>query len=319
MNSHWTANTTAYVDRPPRTGDIAFSVEMFPPKNDVASKTFDDAVKKLAKLSPDFFSVTCGAGGSTREATGRSVGRIAKLTKQTPAAAHLTCVDQSKDQVHAVLEDYLNNGVNHIVALRGDPAKEPTRSTETGYQSALELVRGIRSKGDFTISVAAYPEGHPEAESVEQEISYLKQKVDAGADQIITQFFFDTEVFTRFLDRVRSAGITVPVIPGILPIINFERAVEFADKCGTKIPNWYHLMYKDLPQNSALHKGVSTSIAVEQCRQLMAFGVDQFHFYSLNRAELTLSICAELGLKPPSIRQASSFYGIQDRIAQGAC
>jgi methylenetetrahydrofolate reductase (NADPH) len=318
MNSHWTANTTAYVDRPPTTGEISLSVEMFPPRNDVASKKFDEAVKKLAQVSPEFFSVTCGAGGSTREATGRSVGRIKKLTRKTPAAAHLTCIDQSKDQVQAVLDDYLANGISHIVALRGDPAKEPTGDTETGYQSALELVRGIRSKGDFTISVAAYPEGHPEAESIEQEIRYLKQKVDAGADQIITQFFFDTEVFTSFLDRVRSAGITVPVIPGILPIVNFDRAVQFAEKCGTKIPNWYHLMYKDLPQNSAIHQAISTSIAVEQCRQLMAFGVEQFHFYSLNRAELTLSICAELGLKQPPIRQGSSFSGFQDRIAQGA-
>lgn len=318
MISHWTANTTAYVDRPARTADINFSVEMFPPKNDMASRGFDDTVRQLGALSPEFFSVTCGAGGSTREATGRSISRVNKLVKNVPTAAHLTCVDQSVDQVHEVLDDYLGSGVNHIVALRGDPAREPCSSAGPGYRSALELVRGIRSKGNFKISVAAYPEGHPEAVSVKQEIQYLKQKVDAGADQIITQFFFDTEVFTRFLDLVRGAGITVPVIPGILPIVNFDRAVQFAAKCGTRIPGWYHVMYKDLPQDSALHQGISTSIAVEQCRQLMAFGVEQFHFYSLNRAGLTLSICAELGLASSARRDENNIPAFQQRIAQGA-
>jgi len=163
--------------------------------------------------------------------------------------------------------------------------------------------------GDFAISVAGYPEGHPEASSIEEEIQYLKRKVEAGADQIITQFFFDTEVFLRFLDRVREAGISVPVIPGILPIDNFKKAVEFAKKCGTRIPRWYHVMYEDLEQNPELHAEVSTSIAVEQCRQLIAFGVTDLHFYTLNRAALTVSICRALGVDNGNRRNVSQVSG----------
>jgi methylenetetrahydrofolate reductase (NADPH) len=287
---------------------MRISLEMFPPENDLAVRSFDDALMKLDRLKPEFISITCGAGGSKNRATLDTISHVKQIIT-TPIAAHLTCISKSKEQVDREVTEYLDQGIRHIVALRGDSPVGKQIEIEKGYGSALELVRGIRSFGDFTISVAAYPEGHPEASSIEQEINYLRRKVDAGADQIITQFFFDTEVFLRFLERIRRAGIEVPVIPGILPIENFKKAVRFAEKCGTRIPAWYHVMYEDLEQNPELHTAVSTSIAVEQCKQLIAFGVRDLHFYTLNRAQLTLAICKELGLKIDKQQQASEVSG----------
>ncbi|MGI9316878.1 MAG: methylenetetrahydrofolate reductase [NAD(P)H] [bacterium] len=310
MNSQWSANTTAYQDRAASDSELRISLEMFPPGNELAVKSFDDALIALAALNPQFISVTCGAGGTDNRATEETISQLRQRVS-VPVAAHLTCINKSKQQVEKEVLDYLNLGVNQIVALRGDLPADGISPAPSGYQSALGLVRGIRDLGEFTISVAGYPEGHPEATSVDEEIQYLKRKVDAGADQIITQFFFDTEVFLHFLDRVRDAGITVPVIPGILPIENFTKAVGFAKRCGARIPHWYHVMYQDLEQNPQLHAAISTSIAVEQCRQLMAFGVTDLHFYTLNRAPLTLSICRKLGVEisdqPQKVSQVSGF------------
>lgn len=294
MKSKWTANTTAYIDRAPRTEVPRISIELFPPTNEIARKGFTSALENLSLLKPEFISVTCGAGGSQNSATRDAVTLVKPITAQK-SAPHVTCINKSKHRVKAEVESYLKDGVDQIVALRGDCGEELSEP-ESGYDSALALVRGIRPMGDFTISVAAYPEGHPEAISIDEEIAYLKKKVNAGANQIITQFFFDTEVFVQFMDRLRDAGINVPVIPGILPINNFERAVSFSRKCGISIPHWYQVMYKDLEDNPALHNAISTSIAVEQCRQLMSFGVEQFHFYTLNQSALTLSVCKELGV-----------------------
>ncbi|MBX2869484.1 MAG: methylenetetrahydrofolate reductase [Acidiferrobacterales bacterium] len=294
MPSKWTANTTAYLDRAPKTEVPSVSIELFPPSNELAKKGFTSALENLSLLKPEFVSVTCGAGGSQNSATREAISLVKPITDRAPAP-HVTCINKSKNQVHAEVKQYLHDGVNQLVALRGDISGTGV-ACDDSYDSALGLVRGIRSLGDFTISVAAYPEGHPEANSIDEEIAYLKKKVDAGANQIITQFFFDTEVFVQFIERVRDAGIDVPVIPGILPINHFERAVSFSRKCGIKIPHWYQVMYKDLEENPALHNAISTSIAVEQCRQLMAFGVKQFHFYTLNQSALTLSVCKELGV-----------------------
>jgi len=308
MTSYWSANTTAYQDRPVLNPDLGISLEMFPPENELAVKAFDDALMKLSVLKPEFISITCGAGGSKNRVTLDTVSHVQRIVS-APIAVHLTCISKSKERVDQEVAEYLDQGVKHIVALRGDFPVGKQIEIEKGYGSALELVRGIRSIGDFTISVAAYPEGHPEASSVDEEIRYLKRKVDAGADQIITQFFFDTEVFLRFLERIRRAGIDVPVIPGILPIEKFKKAVRFAEKCGTRIPDWYHVMYADLEQNPELHAAVSTSIAVEQCKQLIAFGVRNLHFYTLNRARLTLAICKEIGLKANKQQQVSEVSG----------
>jgi methylenetetrahydrofolate reductase (NADPH) len=308
MASEWCANTAAYEDRKAPGRDLSISLEMFPPGNELAFKSFDDALISLSRLNPEFISVTCGAGGSKNLATEQTIKHIKQLVS-VPTAAHLTCINKSTKQIEREVKSYLALGVDQIVALRGDLPEDNGSIAEDGYQSALELVRGIRGMGDFTISVAGYPEGHPEASSIEEEIQYLKRKVDAGADQIITQFFFDTEVFLRFVDRVREAGIAVPVIPGILPIDNFKKAVEFAKKCGTRIPRWYHVMYEDLEQNPELHAEVSTSIAAEQCKQLIAFGVKDLHFYTLNRSALTVSICRALGIDTENQRNVSQVSG----------
>ena len=308
MTSQWSGNTTAYQDRIRPTSDLRISLEMFPPANEVAYKSFDDALRALAVLNPEFISVTCGAGGSQNLSTKQAIAHLQNLVS-IPPAAHLTCIGKSKAQIKNEVKAYLNMGVRQILALRGDPSENDCENAAGDYRSALDLVRDIRDMGDFSISVAAYPEGHPEAVSVEEEVRYLKRKVDAGADQIITQFFFDTEVFLEFINRIRDAGISVPVIPGILPIENFSRAVSFAEKCGTKIPHWYHVMFEDLETNPALHSAVSTSIAVEQCKQLIAFGVRDLHFYTLNRAPLTLGICKALGVEDQSVHRVSRVSG----------
>ncbi len=296
MTSQWGANTTAYLDRPTAKGPLGISLEMFPPPNAACYKGLRKNLRPLLRLRPDFVSVTSGAGGSGSRKTLETI-TSAQEDCTIPFAAHLTCIGKSHHKVHEELDAARHAGIRHFVALRGDFPESSSRNPG-GYQSALELVRAIRARpelADCSISVAAYPEGHPEANSLEEEVRYLKRKVEAGADRIITQFFFDTEVFSAFMERVQDAGINVPVLPGILPIANFQKAVTFAEKCHTRIPRWYHVMYRDLKQDGELHKAISVSIAVEQCRQLMALGVKNFHFYTLNRSELTLEICRELG------------------------
>lgn len=308
MTSQWTANPSAYQDRLVNQPGVAVSLETFPPGNELARQGYREAVTRLDQLVPSFISVTSGAGGTGNDATAEAIAQISQLTS-TPAAAHLTCINKTRAQIESKVRGHISAGVRHIIALRGDCAEDRQPIAGQTFDCALDLVKAIRRLPEadaIRISVAAYPEGHPDAESVDQEINYLKQKVDAGADQIITQFFFDTEVFLSFHARVRAAGIDVPVIPGILPITNFERAVSFAERCGTRVPKWYHVMYEDLDQNQPLHDAISRSIAVEQCRQLMAFGIRAFHFYTLNQSTLTLSICEELGFIPKQVPDGAS-------------
>lgn len=306
MISQWNANPTAYLDRPSREGPLSVSVEMFPPGTESGWRGFRRSLEQLSLLGPEFVSVTSGAGGGGSRKTLETIVK-AKDGCDIPFAAHLTSIGKSRQEVHGELDAVMDSGIRHVVALRGDlplgSAPDPQ-----GYQSALELVRAMRAREEYencSISVAAYPEGHPEAVSQEEETGYLKRKVDAGADRIITQFFFDTEVFAAFLERIRSAGIDVPVLPGILPIVDFPKAVAFAKKCQTRIPRWYHVMYRDLEQSVELHQAISVSIAVEQCRQLIALGVREFHFYTLNRSELAIEVCRELGISPEQPRASA--------------
>ena len=297
MISQWSANPTAYLDRPVREEPLSVSLEMFPPGTESGWRGFRGNLEQLSLLGPEFVSVTSGAGGGGSRKTLETIVK-AKDGCDIPFAAHLTSIGKSRQEVHGELDAVMDSGIRHVVALRGDLPVGTAQNPE-GYQSALELVRAMRAREEYencSISVAAYPEGHPEAVSQEEETGYLKRKVDAGADRIITQFFFDTEVFAVFLERIRSAGIDVPVLPGILPIVDFPKAVAFAKKCQTRIPRWYHVMYWDLEQSVELHQAISVSIAVEQCRQLMALGVRDFHFYTLNRSELTVEVCRELGI-----------------------
>ncbi|MYH90926.1 MAG: methylenetetrahydrofolate reductase [NAD(P)H] [Gammaproteobacteria bacterium] len=299
MISQWNANPTAYLDRPVREGPLSVSVEMFPPGTESGWRGFRRSLEQLSLLGPEFVSVTSGAGGGGSRKTLETIVK-AKDGCDISFAAHLTSIGKSRQEVHGELDAAMGSGIRHVVALRGDLPRGRARHPE-GYQSALELVRAMRSREEYencSISVAAYPEGHPEAVSQEEETGYLRRKVDAGANRIITQFFFDTEVFAVFMERIRSAGIDVPVLPGILPIVDFPKAVAFANKCQTRIPRWYHVMYRDLEQSVELHQAISVSIAVEQCRQLMALGVRDFHFYTLNRSELTVEVCRELGISP---------------------
>jgi methylenetetrahydrofolate reductase (NADPH) len=257
------------------------------------------AIHRLAPLRPRFVSVTYGAGGSTRDRTHATVRRLLAETDLAPAA-HLTCVAASRAEVDAVVRGYRDSGVRHIVALRGDPPDGHTRFAPhpEGYRNAEDLVRGIRAIGDFEISVAAYPEVHPEAVSPQADLDNLKRKIDAGASHAITQFFFDPVVYLRFVERARAAGIGVPIVPGILPVTNFQRVREFATKCGANVPDWLGTLFEGLDSDPSTRNLVAAWVAAEQCRTLQDHGVREFHFYTLNRAELTRSICHILGLRP---------------------
>ena len=267
----------------------------------------------LAPLQPAFVSVTYGAGGSTRARTHETVKRLVQETSLTPAA-HLTCVDASRGEVDDVVRAYRDAGIRHIVALRGDAPGAETRYTPhpEGYRDAAELVAGIRRLGEFEISVAAYPEKHPDAPDLEADLDNLKRKIDAGASRAITQFFFNTDAYLRFVDRARAAGISVPIIPGILPVTNFARVKQFARRCGTSIPAQLHYLFDGLDDNPGIRKLLAASVAIAQCEELRKYGVRQFHFYTLNRAELTRAICHKLGLRPvapatgPDIRDGAA-------------
>jgi methylenetetrahydrofolate reductase (NADPH) len=278
---------------------IDVSFEFSPPRTPEMEAALWQAIHRLAPLRPRFVSVTYGAGGSTRDRTHATVKRILAETDLAPAA-HLTCVGASRAEVDAVVWTYQNSGVRHIAALRGDPPDGRTRFTPhpDGYRNAEALVRGIRAIGDFEISVAAYPEVHPEAVSPQADLDNLKRKIDAGASRAITQFFFDPVVYLRFVDRARAAGITVPIVPGILPVTNFKRARDFAAKCGASVPRWLADLFAGLDDDPTTRNLVAAWVAAEQCRTLHDHGVHEFHFYTLNRAELTRSICHILGLRP---------------------
>ncbi len=284
-------------ERPPlaldTAEDLAFSLEFFPPKTPAAAERLWGELKRLEAVGPRFVSVTYGAGGTTRDRTHDIVARICAETALTPAA-HLTCVTASRDEVDAFARRYWAAGVRHLVALRGDPPGgisgryEPH---EAGYPFAADLVAGLKRIADFEISVAAYPETHPEAASAGADLDNLKRKLDAGADRAITQFFFDAGCYLRFLERARAAGITAPIVPGILPITDFRRTCAFAEACGTSVPDWIRALFEGLGGDPDTRHLVAAVAAAELCRQLRAEGVREFHFYTLNRAEHTLAIC----------------------------
>ena len=275
------------------------SFEFFPPHDDAGETRLWHVMARLAPLGPAFVSVTYGAGGSTRKRTDRVVRRIHDETS-VPVAAHLTCVGASREEVDGIANSWWQAGIHHIVALRGDmpSANAPYAPHPEGYADAAGLVTGLRKIAGFEISVAAYPEFHPDSPTPEADLDNLKRKVDAGATQAITQYFFNNDDFFKFRDRIEAAGIRIPVIPGILPVTNFAKVVEFSDRCGAKVPDWMAKLFEGLDGDPDTLKLVSVSVAVDQCRALQAEGVPAFHFYTLNRAELTYAICWRLGLRP---------------------
>jgi methylenetetrahydrofolate reductase (NADPH) len=288
---------------PPRV-----SFEFFPPKTPEMEERLWVAIKRLESLAPRFVSVTYGAGGSTRERTHATVRRIRQETTLEPAA-HLTCVAASREEIDAVARDYWEAGIRHIVALRGDPPNGPIGGGPTGggrymphpggYPYAAELVAGLKRVADFEISVAAYPETHPAARSPDHDLDNLKAKLDAGATRAITQFFFDPNVYLRFRDRAHAAGIRVPIVPGILPVTNFTQLKRMAAGCGASIPAWMAGHFDGLDDDPDTRRLVAASLAAEQCRRLHANGVHEFHFYTLNRADLIVAICHLLGVRAP--------------------
>ncbi|UNK80557.1 methylenetetrahydrofolate reductase [Sphingopyxis granuli] len=281
-------------------GDIGVSFEFFPPKTEKMEAQLWDTFRTLEPLGPRFVSVTYGAGGSTRERTHATVARIA-AESAVPPAAHLTCVEASREEIDAVARAYWEAGVRHIVALRGDvPGGAPYRAHAQGYANAAELVAGLKAVAPFDISVAAYPEVHPDADCAQTDLDNLKRKLDAGATRAITQFFFSPEAFLRFRDAAAAAGIDAPIVPGILPVSNVSQTRRMADMCGAAIPAWMVSLFDGLDDLPSARQLVAATIAAELCRRLYAGGVRDFHFYTLNRAELSYAICHLLGLRPPA-------------------
>ena len=281
------------------TGKIpSVSFEFFPPKTPEMEKKLWDAIIQLEKLNPSFVSVTYGAGGSTRERTHHTVKRMVQETSLKPAA-HLTCVAASRQEVDSVARAYWEAGVRHIVALRGDPPNGAASYVPhaEGYQYSCELVAGLKKIADFEITVAAFPEKHPDSASFEADIDYLKKKIDAGATRAITQYFFDVEHYFRFIEKVRSAGITIPIVPGILPVGNVAQVKKFSAMCGASVPDWLDKLFDGLDNDPAMRNLVAVSVASEQCRRLMEFGCEHLHFYTLNRADLTAAVCRILGIR----------------------
>lgn len=278
---------------------ISVSFEFFPPGDSDMEATLWRSIERLAPLAPRFVSVTYGADGSTRERTHHVITRIQEETSLT-AAPHLTCVGASRGEVLDIARRYWDQGIRHVVALRGDPA----RGTEgyvphpQGFAYAADLVAGLKSVADFDISVAAYPEVHPEAPSARFDLENLQRKVDAGAARAITQFFYDVEVFLRFRDRCERAGIDVPIVPGILPITRFPQVLKFAARCGATIPAWLRDRFHGLDDDAETRRLIAASVAIQQVQELTREGVREFHFYTLNRAELTYAICHALGVRP---------------------
>jgi methylenetetrahydrofolate reductase (NADH) len=281
--------------------DLSVSFEFFPPKTEAMEEKLWQSIERLAPLAPSFVSVTYGAGGSTRERTHATVARILKETRLQPAA-HLTCVAATRDEVDAVVRDYARAGVRHIVALRGDPAGGVGTAYEPhpgGYANGAELAAGIRRiSGDFEISVAAYPEKHPESPSIAADIDMLKRKVDAGAGRAITQFFFDNDLYEAYVERVRAAGVDIPIVPGIVPVHNFAQVARFAAGCGASVPAWLAQRFEGLDEDPATRQLVAAAVAAEQVLDLVDRGVTDFHFYTMNRADLVYAICHLLGMRP---------------------
>ncbi len=282
------------------TGDIDVSFEFFPPKTEKMDEQLWAAISRLAPLAPEFVSVTYGAGGSTRERTHAIVSRIIRETGLRPAA-HLTCVDATKEEVNEVARAYWAEGVRHIVALRGDPAGGVGSRYQPhpgGYVNAADLVSGLKKIAGFEVSVAGYPEKHPESITLAADMDNLKAKVDAGADRIITQFGFDNTHFLRFLERARAAGIWIPIIPGLVPIHNFRQVAGFAVRAGATVPSWLARRFEGIEDDVQTTHLVAAAVATEQAMQLVDEGIRSFHFYTLNRADLVYAICHLLGLRP---------------------
>ncbi len=299
----------AWLDRPRVPGlpphDVempppALSFEFFPPRTEALETQLWACIRRLEPLRPRFVSVTYGAGGSTQERTHTTVARLVSETSLVPAA-HLTCVGATREAVDAVARQYHAAGVRHIVALRGDvPGGGAYEPAANGYAYAADLVAGLRRIADFEISVAAYPETHPDAPSAEADLDNLKRKLDAGATRAITNYFFDTGTYLRFLDRCLAAGITAPIVPGIMPVSNFAQAVKFSAMCGASVPPWLGHMFDGTENDPETRRMVAAVVAAEQVRLLQANGIDEFHFYTLNRPDLTYAIAHILGVRPVS-------------------
>jgi methylenetetrahydrofolate reductase (NADH) len=286
---------------------MGVSFEFFPPADAAMEDTLWTSIERLAPLEPRFVSVTYGADGSTRERTHDVVTRIQRDTRLT-GAPHLTCIGASRGEILDIARGYWDQGIRHLVALRGDrPAGHTPQHGHEGFTCAAELVAGLATVAPFDISVAAYPEVHPEAASAQADLDNLKRKIDAGASRAITQFFYDTGTYLRFRDRCAAAGITAPIVPGILPITRFPQVLRFAARCGASIPPWLHERISGLEDDAETRRLIAASVAIEQVHSLAAHGVTEFHFYTLNRAELTFAICHALGLRPrPTVRCAAS-------------
>jgi methylenetetrahydrofolate reductase (NADPH) len=293
------------------------SFEFFPPKTPEMEQSLWDCIKRLAPLQPNFVSVTYGAGGTTRERTHATVKRILDETALIPAA-HLTCVAATRTDIDAVIRAYAQAGVNHIVALRGDPPgglSERYAPHPGGYGNAADLVAGIKRIADLEVSVSAYPEKHPDSPSVQADIDMLKAKVDAGASRAMTQFFFENSLYFRYLDRVRAAGITIPIVPGILPVQNFKQTKNFAARTGASVPAWLAQRFDGLDDDPATRKLIAAAVAAEQVLDLVDNGVTDFHFYTMNRADLVYAICHLLGLRPePATAQAAQPLSQKERV-----
>lgn len=303
-----TEMTTAAQDRHAAPKLPAISFEFFPPKTEEMERSLWDTINRLAPLAPTFVSVTYGAGGSTRERTHSTITRILAETHLTPAA-HLTCVGATRGEIDEIVDRYHDVGVRHIVALRGDPPGGIGTAYAThpdGYQSSAELVAGIKRRhGDIEISVSAYPEKHPESRDFDADIDVLKAKVDAGATRAITQVFFDNDLYFRYLDRVRARGITIPIVPGIMPMHNFKQARAFVTRAGTSVPDWLAAKFDGLDDDAETRKLVAATVAAGQVQKLAKHGVDTFHFYTMNRADLVFAISHLLGIRPQGAQKAA--------------
>ena len=288
-------------------GRPTVSFEFFPPKDEQMELTLWQSIERLAPLQPRFVSVTYGADGSTRSRTHNIVTRIQSSTALT-AAPHLTCIGAPREEILDVARNYWAHGIRHIVALRGDP---PTGTTTYvphpgGFAYAVDLVKGLKSVGDFEISVATYPEVHPEAPSAAFDLDNLKAKLDAGADRAITQFFYDTDQFLRYRDQCAAAGITASIVPGILPITRFPQMLRMARRCGAGVPDWLAHRFDGLDDDADTRRLIAAAVAIEQVQELEKHGVTEFHFYTLNRSELTFAICHALGVRPAAALAAAS-------------
>jgi len=286
----------------------AISFEFFPPKTEEMERGLWESISRLAPLAPTFVSVTYGAGGSTRERTHATIVRLLKETSLTPAA-HLTCVGASKADIDDVVAHYYEAGVRHIVALRGDPATGIGTAYVPhphGYQTAADLVASIKKRfPDIDVTVSAYPEKHPESASFDVDLDALQAKIDAGATRAITQVFFDNDLYFRYLDRVRARGIDIPILPGIMPMHNFKQARAFVTRAGTTVPDWLAEKFDGLDDDAETRKLVAAAVAAGQVQKLAKHGVDTFHFYTMNRADLVFAICHLLGLRPNGARKAA--------------